>query len=102
MSGFQLKVKYNEQTPSLASRTALKKVEICISKCLALINDLFASGAEATFVHLFHFVFIVIPMSLWEEEEELETTCLSGKEQNVHSMNLVDCNLLDNSCTFYF
>lgn len=78
-------------------------MEICISKCLALKDNLFVSGAEATFVHSFHFVLIIIPMSCWEEEEEgLETTCLSGEEQNVHSMNLVDCNLLDNFCTFYF
>lgn len=75
-------------------------MEICISKCLALKDNLFASGAEATFVHLFHFVLIIIPMPHWEEEEGLETTCLSGEEQNVHSMNLVDCNLLDNFCTF--
>lgn len=73
-----------------------------ISKCLALKDDLFASGAEAMFVNLFNFVLIVIPMSRWEEEEGLETTCLSGEEQNVHSVNLVDCNLLDNFCTFCF
>lgn len=51
------------KNPSLTSRTALKKVEMCISKCSALKDDLFVYGAEASFVRLFHFVLIVIPMS---------------------------------------
>lgn len=47
------------KTPSLARRTALKKVEMCISKSSALKDDLFVSGVEASFVHLFYFVLIV-------------------------------------------
>lgn len=57
---------------------------------------LFTSGAKASFVHLFYFVLAVMPASSEGRRKCRRATCLlSSEEQGVHSVNLVDCNLLD-------